>query len=619
MRELWKQYKVPLLLGIYAVLTFPFFYSSPSNGLDSSWSYALSKFNVLPDIKCGKDWVFTYGPLGFLEPECGVICYIIATLIFIFLFLSTLILFRKLVKDNSIPEGVIYVGILLAFLGGVNGSVSKYVQYCVFLSLAVLWKNMDDTYAAVFFAVAAPIAFMYKFSVAIVVMGAGFLFFVSKLLMRDYRRIWVLLLPLLTMPVSYLIYHFSVNDLFRYITGSLEISEGYNVAMSISAEDPHALWIFVMMALYIALMVTQLTAKEYNNFYVMLWFAPSFFMAYKQGFVRADPSHSVMSFRRILIMLAVLVFLFDFRPVYEQLRAKNRRGIVQGGLILTLLTLLLLNNTGLHPVQDLTGRIYAIPDKIAAMLPEEREENIDDLEGVPSKFHDEIGNSTFTSYPWEITFIEKDRDTAKNFVPLPTLQIYSTYTPYLDELTAELFDGEKAPEYIIFKFDTIDGRIPLLEVPATWQAIREHYELAGYDKDTDRYLLKYRNAGTEQGKQVTEANFDKEDTILFQDCSELRINAELSFRGWLTKMLWKIPAVEARITYNDDTVREGRVLLDNLSGGIINAPYDLHTLSDALNGEGQASSIRSIQLFGDGLQYYKDNVRVEYVYYTTAE
>ena len=620
MRELWKQYKVPLLLGMYAIMTFPFFYAlSKSNGLDGSWSYALSKFNVIPGLKCGRDWVFTYGPLGFLEPECGLNCLIIATLIMTFLFVSTLILFRKFIKDSSVPEGLIFASMLLVFVGGVNDSVARYVQYCVLLSLAVLWKNMDDKYAAVFFAVATPIAFMYKFSIAIDVMVTVLVFLIAKLLLREYRKIWILFLPLLTIPISYLLYNFSLKGLFNYIRGSLEVSEGYNVAMSIGKDDAYAVWIFIMMGLYIAIMVTQHMVKEYKNLYVMLWFAPSFLMAYKEGFVRADTGHSANAVTEILVMLSVMVLLFDLQPLFEQLRVKNKKGVVQGGLILTLLALALLDNPGMHPVQDLMGKIHGLPTTFVAMLPEEREQEIDDLEGIPSKFHDEIGNSTFTSYPWEITFIEKDRDTAKNFVPLPALQIYSTYTPYLDELTADLFNGEKAPEYIIFKFDTIDGRIPLLEVPVTWQAIQEHYELAGYEADTDSYLLKYRGTGTEQAEQISEANFAKEDTILFQDCSELRINAELTFRGWLTKMLWKIPAVEARITYSDGTVREGRVLLDNLSGGIINAPYDLNTLSDVLNGEGKASSIKSIQLFDDGLQYYKNDVRVEYVYYTAAE
>lgn len=626
MKELFKQYKTQILLILYGVLTAGVFYSRMGNGLDPSWQYALNKFMAFDHIKFGREVVFTYGPLGFLQSPMYINeNFFIAVILYAVLWISIIVLFYKIVRDGRQSIYIIFLSFLLLYLGCPANAADLYFQYSVLMALAVLWKNMEDKFAAVFAVSAVTISFFFKFSVAVAVIASWVLFSVSNVVMKRRRRIWILFLPAVTIPVCYLIYNHSIQDFFGFIRGSWEIAEGFNTAMSISENDRYVVWMFALMIIYITFMVTQLMYKKDENFYVMLWFAPCLYMSYKHGYVRADV-HAVWAYIEILATLSIELLLLDFKGIYKEIMQKNRKGMVQGGLFAAMFIIALADYpVSLQPWVNMRNRIQNISSAFYFMKEERNEENEDSLAGIPDVFFEEIGDSTYTSYPWEITFIEKNREIdeenteniASNFIPLYTLQVYSAYTPYLDAKTADALHGVDAPEYMIFKFDTIDGRVPLMEAPSTWKAIRENYGNVMYDPDSGYYLFQHKqNAEIKTGK-IEEVTFDKEDIVTFNGCSEAKIYADLSLIGRLTNVIWKIPEVKAKITYTNGIVREGRVLLNNLSNGLLisGMPYDNDTLYNAMTGDGDVCTIESIELCGDGLEYYKDVITVEYIYY----
>ena len=69
--------------------------------------------------------------------------------------------------------------------------------------------------------------------------------------------------------------------------------------------------------------------------------------------------------------------------------------------------------------------------------------------------------------------------------PEPVLQGYSAYTSYLDRLNATFLASSRAPERILYqRQDTIDGRDPWNDPPATLESMYCHYvELAAYGDD----------------------------------------------------------------------------------------------------------------------------------------
>ncbi len=616
-----------LLLIAYGILTINVFYQQMDNGLDSSWMYALNKLTTFDNIKFGRDLIFTYGPLGFLGyPMYMNGNFVISIIFYGILWGSSIVLFYKLIKAEHQNIYMVLFSLFILYLGCPAFYGDLYVQYCILIALAVLWTDMNDKFATAFAVLVTTVAFFFKASVIIPIIGTYFLFLISKLILRELNRIWILFLPCITIPVCYLIYNPSIYDFFRYIKGSLQMSQGYSVAMSTSLYDRYVFWMFALMIVYIAIMVSQLIYKKENNFFCMLWVAPCLFMAYKHGYVRAD-IHTIGAYIEILATFSVLLLLFDFEDVYKDIIQKSKKGVLQGSFILALLVITFMDyHPSIQPWVNMRNRIQELSSAFYFMTEEENEKNIDSLTGIPDVIFETIGDSTFTSYPWEITFIEKGKrrddgtveSIASNFIPLYTIQAYAAYTPYLDREVANVFYGAGAPEYIIFKFDTIDGRLPLFEVPITWKSIEDNYEIALFDSDTGYFLLKYKQNTTNRNKDIAiEKTFDKEDIITFDGYSEARIYTDLSLRGRLTSLLWKIPEVNAKITYTNGIVREGRVLLDNLSNGIeiSGIPYDYDTLYDAMSGDSGNCTLESIEFSGDGLDYYKDKITVEYIYY----
>lgn len=627
MKKIFQQYKMQLALVAYGILTVKLFYNQMSNGLDSSWIYALNKFTAFDNIKFGRDLIFTYGPLGFLAyPMYMNGNFIIGVFLNGLIWSSSIVLFYKLLKDKRQNIGVVCFSLFIMYLGCPAYDGNLFIQYCILLALAVLWVDMNDKFATVFVVLVTTVAFFYKASIIIPIIGTYFLFLVSKLILKEKKRIWVLFLPCVTIPICYLIYHPSIYDFLRFIKGNWEISKGFNVAMSTSYYDRYVFWMFALMIIYIAIMISQLVYKKEKNFFCMLWLAPCLYMSYKHGYVRAD-GHTILAYIELLATFSILILLFEYEDVYKDIVQKSKKGMLQGTLILALLIVTFMDyNTGIQPWITMRSRIQELSSAFYFMTEKRNEENIDSLTGIPDTIYETIGDSTFTSFPWEITFIEKGRklddDTiesiASNFIPLFTIQAYSAYTPYLDRKTGNIFYGSGAPEYIIFRFDTIDGRLPLLEVPFTWKSIDDNYEIALFDSDTGYFLLKHKQNTTYRGESVvSDKVFDKEDVITFDGCSEIRIYADLSLGGELMNFIWKIPAVNAKITYTNGVVREGRVLLDNLSNGIevSGIPYDYDTLNNAMSGGGESCALESIEFSGEGLDYYKDEIVVEYIYY----
>src|SRR5262249_34455668 len=75
------------------------------------------------------------------------------------------------------------------------------------------------------------------------------------------------------------------------------------------------------------------------------------------------------------------------------------------------------------------------------------------------------------SYEQGLVFINQ-----MNWRPRPVFQSYYACTPWLIAANAQFFQGPRAPEYLIFKFQTIDRRMPTLEDSGALVQVFHHYQ-----------------------------------------------------------------------------------------------------------------------------------------------
>ena len=72
-------------------------------------------------------------------------------------------------------------------------------------------------------------------------------------------------------------------------------------------------------------------------------------------------------------------------------------------------------------------------------------------------------------FPVDVSFGSRAQVTT---IPLFATQAYSAYTAFLDQQSARNIEKASPPiDYIFFEWQSIDDRHPLLDVPATWNAM----------------------------------------------------------------------------------------------------------------------------------------------------
>lgn len=613
--EWFKKNKSILILFMYAVLCLPVFFGVIQNGLDPSYQYLLNKLTDLENMRFGRDVVFTYGILGFLAwPLDFGFNHLIALGVYGILFAGQLYSFYHLMlKGNENIVRVILV-LVLFFFGQPAYYTDLFLECSAIIALLLLWKEEDNWIGLLHLSFATVIAFFYKFSLAIPIIASFCIFLLSKLLQKKVKQLWRIFVPIICIPIFYLIYNPSISDFLKYVKGSWEVAEGFNSAMSSydGSYDNCIFWIIVLMILYVVIMVMQLITKNNNNFWLMLCIAPELFFGYKHAIVRADSAHYFWGYVEIICMLALLATVYEVKNNNEGDKLKRcRQSFVFGFIFFALLNYV----SNINPWELLLSRILSLPSAVYAYTYYDIDIELSNMKGFSDNLVAYIGDESFTTYPWEITAIEKMGVASNNYVCLPCMQMYSCYTPYLDEITAELFEGE-GPEYILMNFDAIDERLPLFEAPATWKSIIFNYEYV--DTDGNYILLKKMEEPTEVGNysEIYESSISKYETLNINDYSEISIDMELSFWGKIVKILWKIPEVTARIEFSNGEVAEGRVITDNLADGLLVhcMPTSLQYVQFISEGR-EIPSIVSVSFYGPGLRFYQDEIRyIEYKY-----
>jgi hypothetical protein len=199
--------------------------------------------------------------------------------------------------------------------------------------------------------------------------------------------------------------------------------------------------------------------------------------------------------------------------------------------------------------------------------------------------------------------------------PMPALQAYQAYTPYLDGLGAAfLEDAHTAPPLLLFNWQFIDNRHPLLDVPATALAMYRNYELA--TAAPDYFLLRRRAAqriGDPHFVEMRELRIGRPFTIAPSPHLRVaRIHLEPTAWGTIRKFLFRIPETLLSASTNRGILTV-RVPPDVMQDGIpLNfLPWNLDEARVLFDGGMPATRVESITITGPGAAWLRDKAAVE--------
>lgn len=469
------------------ILTFPKTDPTFTPGLDSplTWLY---NYLFISDFSITKYIIFPYGPLAFLKYSeatgnnllLSLICYSVLKIsmiliIFYYGFITN--------KNRWLIHFVITLILSLMLI------MDYFIISIVIFSLLIYNENKNRIWLIVATALAV-LGFFIKSSIG----NLSVAFYISFLILNyiqyhNFKKIITYSSILITVYVIFwLILYRSFYNFFNYLYGNLILSREFGNAMSLY---PANNWIILFICLII-ICIIPITIKEQKTNYVYLLFIVPLFAAWKHGITREDCQH----IRAILIML--IIFYSTLVICIEQIKPKHIFLITSVILLFFYSTKNSLNyfpySINVFGSDNFYETVFNYK-KLYKNSEEVIRQNIE-TKKLNNKQKDLIGAQSVDIYPWDYSFIPANK---LNLIPRPIPQIYSSYSPWLDNLNAEHFQSDIAPKFIIWEFfkdkygymGDIDDKYMLNNEPLTLNIILNEYTLK--DKNDNILLFEKTN------------------------------------------------------------------------------------------------------------------------------
>jgi hypothetical protein len=451
-------------------------------GIGFSWHAALQIAVSEGDI-FGQDFVFTYGPLGYLLIRAPINKS--ALLLYdLYVLCSLLSIYRTVLPRRPRALDVVLL-FELAFVTRVCLSVGPAVALFTILCYW-LWQTYDrgQPMAAACGLFAAVVLFFGKVNYGLVVLPLVPAYAIAILVMGRRRTLGAAMLfgfPAL-LWLGARIWHV---DLAQYIRLGIEFVAGYSEALSISpGASRYAGWgrwavavLFLFAACAVAIMGRRrLPLRDQAIFLPLLGLA--LLLLYKNAYTRADELHVEQFPAGLPLLLAV--WLIAWRG------ATTVRYLVLASLSYAIV--LLVAKTAILGLGDWTEQTpycylrqaisqdwhedgAALADKLSSRYPEAR---------IPAEIRSRIGAAPVDVMPWEASLAVVNH---LNYQPRPVIQSYTAYTPLLDRLNARCLEWANAPDYLLYVCGPINA---LNDRPAAWDDSQAKMALVeNYSHDAD--------------------------------------------------------------------------------------------------------------------------------------
>ena len=566
-----KKYWQLFVLIIFGFLLLPpHLIVRPSLFLDGSWVASINlAFNN--NLIFGTDYIFTYGPLGFLHTRCSLglnkCIFIIYDLFIIF---NLLLIIRYVLKEyNSFK--VIVVLFLLIFL-------SKGTNYYLLIFLFQLFHATESKSIKplIMASLISVLTFYIKVNFGIVLnilFLISLIYFSIKKSFKFQPLLFLTFFHLLLLILSSIILNV---DLYNYILSSLYIINSYNDIMfapisNVFKEFQYSIIILGAFALMLILFY-KLFFQNSNSLFRYILVAIGLFIIFKNSFVRADSSH-IAEFYMQNFLLISLLWLFEKGKIQKYCMYLTALSFILSFALLTMYNpcfgknelksylpyyyfkeLCTYNNTG-----------YKKEDSVKRVIPE----------NILKK----IKNSSVDINPTELSYAFINN---LNYKPRPVPQSYLAYNEYLDKINAKKYSSAYSPEYILYSNWAVTT-YPFWEESITKRVMLTNYliddtiQFKGFIEWNERFnkvILFKKNphplklTNIKSKKQILVINnWYQVDTS--SSLQYLFADVKYSLLGQIKRFLYQPPILTIKLKYDNDSIKEFRAPIPILKTGVL--------------------------------------------------
>lgn len=522
--------------------------------LDPSWVIALNYVKI-NGVSWGADIAFTYGPLAqlFTRASWGEnkFTFFIFDL-FVFSNYFFLFYFSFLKSKSKILTFLIIFSICLLtplWMGSANALV--LMAFLIFwISISIEKFNWLYYFFQIIIII---ILFFGKFNTGLIALplfygGLIYSFFTFK----EIKKQLVILSILPILFITLLSFPFNVN-LVYYIKSGFEIIKGYNDVMFLNNQLEGSL----IKAIYLIIIVSIIISfnifisnkfKLLKSLLILFLFGTSFYVLYKQSFVRADMNH----IKDFFIFFPLLVLC------NTNLYLNSKSIIIKTLLIITVSFSIYFLFSNFDDKVELITKINK-KDYIETFKNFETNSELkifDNNFPLPENIIKKIGKKTIDIFPWNIQLLLENK---LNYLPRPVFQSYSSYTSYLDKLNFDHYNSSKAPEFVLYDYASIDERYPLYDESKVNMLLLKNYNLVDdFEYDSRKMLL------LQKKKQFKQIEFIKKKEYAMLIDSPLIMEEEVfyeiylyhSIKGRIVSLLEYAPEVSIEMIDNKGFIKK---------------------------------------------------------------
>jgi hypothetical protein len=558
----------------------------PGSGLDPSWRMAMNHA-VAEGIDIGRDLAFTLGPYvsvytGEYHPATDGLAVAASSYFALSFWFGLLVIGWR---DRRLA-GLALLAVTLA--AGIHPHDSWLMAYPMLVGVFAFhassprdapgWSRSLLSTALAF----APLGLLaiIKGSLATLCIGVAALGATQFLMQRMVRHALVAaLVPMASLILSWIAAGQDPTGIPHFFRSLGEVTSGYSEAMSLPGPmiDIAAFAIATVWVLGTIALLPDATKRA--RLFLLALFSLVLLVAYKAGFVRHD-GHALIATSAVLMAAIVLA-------------ASTRSRFALAGL-LVVTTCTLVTHRGYHIA---TPERYT--HRLLATLSEVRQGLVERLSGgdaIRARYQASIAHlaraASFPDLQGTVDIYSFNQSlliaSGLDWNPRPTFQSYAAYTPALARWNREHLEGPRSPDHLLFRVETIDGRLPSLDDGSSWPTILARFTPRRMVGD---YLHLEGKAATGTAPATrpqpigTSARFGFGDVVTLPAGAApifAKIRVRPSIPGRFVALLHKSSHLRLAATLADGSTRDFRVVSGLLGEGVVISPLVENTTEFAL-------------------------------------
>ncbi|MEY3774810.1 MAG: hypothetical protein RLZZ129_1590 [Verrucomicrobiota bacterium] len=446
----------------------------PTMELDASWRMAIGHF-FMEGKQFGTEIVFTYGPLGWAMGKTywgghwGALIgwHIVQAVVF------TAVVFWHAYRLQGYSRVFFFI---FFFLLGLSYQDAIHQMVMAFAGLELI-RRSHAPWRWSSLAIIALLAVLSLVKFTNLLLGFFLVLMAGALGLWRLRRAAALLVPgvfLALFILGWAACGQNPLNLPTYFISSMQISQGYQDVMGLSCPPGQLYRGLIVAGLVVAYLGLNFftAADRIRNGALTLGALALLYLNWKHGYIRAD-GHQIGFFYAALMVIVSAPFLLEDSTV---LRWLKRTLLASAALLAVISCDLVL--PGL--VRGVLGGAQNTLNRHAGFflgLNHGRDIYEGRWEAERSNYNlrlvrETVGDASLDVLGFEQAVALYNRF---NYHPRPIFQGYSAYTPYLARLNHDYYASDRAPEFVLFKLQTLDGRLAVMDDPHVLRLLVQRY------------------------------------------------------------------------------------------------------------------------------------------------